>query len=54
MQAYPKELMQCMLDVSSQTSEDPFYQRVLRLVKTLVRARAMSFLNSNKDGAYHP
>ena len=29
-----------MLDVSSQTSEDPFYQRVLRLVKTLVSARA--------------
>ena len=30
-----------MLDVSSQTSEDPFYQRVLRLVKTLVSARAI-------------
>ena len=47
MQAYPKELMQCMLDVSSQTAEDPFYQRVLRLVKTLVSARANTNGNSH-------
>lgn len=36
-QAYPKELMQCMLDVSSQTAEDPSYQRIVHLVKALVR-----------------
>ena len=35
-QAYPKELMQCMLDVSSQTADDPFYQRIVYLVKALV------------------
>ncbi|CAL5224700.1 g7427 [Coccomyxa viridis] len=33
--AYPKELMQCMLDVSSQTAEDPSYQRIVHLVKAL-------------------
>lgn len=35
-QAYPKELMQCMLDVSSQTDDCPFYQRMVGLVKAVV------------------
>ena len=42
-QAYPKELMQCMLDVSSQTAEDPSYQRIVHLVKALVRFSPLAF-----------
>ena len=45
-QTYPKELMQCMLDVSSQTAEDPSYQRIVHLVKALVRSSPIALQGS--------
>ena len=44
MQTYPKELMQCMLEMSSQTADDPYYQRIVHLVKALVRTSLRLFI----------
>jgi len=43
-QTYPKELMQCMLEMSSQTADDPYYQRIVHLVKALVRTSLRLFI----------